>query len=75
MKELKKILDKQVNKKKKMNQIKEMINNQEKKIEIYDMNQQFIEDMKNIQNRYEDKQEIFMMNNIIGNNNNFNNYD
>ena len=58
-----------------MNQIKEMINNQEKKIEIYDMNQQFIEDMKNIQNRYEDKQEIFMMNNIIGNNNNFNNYD
>ena len=75
MEDFRKILDEQVNQKKKMNQIKEMINNQEKKIEIYDMNQQFIEDMKNIQNRYEDKQEIFMMNNIIGNNNNFNNYD
>ena len=39
------------------------------------MNQQFLEDVKNIQNRYEDRQEIFMMNNIIGNNNNFNDYD
>ena len=75
MEDFRKILDEQVNQKKKMNQIKEMINNQEKKIEIYDMNQQFIEDMKNIQNRYEDRQEIFMMNNIIGNNNNFNDFD
>ncbi len=39
------------------------------------MNQQFLEDMKNIQNKYEDRQEIFMMNNIIGNNNNFKDFD
>ena len=58
-----------------MQQIKNMIDSQEKKQDIYDMNQQFLDDMKNIQNKYEDRQEIFMMNNIIGNNNNFNDYD
>ena len=75
MEDFRKTLDEQVNQKKKMQQIKDMINNQEKKQDLYEMNQQFLEDVKNIQNRYEDKQEIFMMNNIIGNNNNFNDYD
>ena len=45
-------MDEQVNQRKKMKQIKDMIDNQEKKQDIYDMNQQFIEDMKNIQNIY-----------------------
>ena len=75
MEDFRKTLDEQVNQKKKMQQIKNMIDNQEKKQDIYDMNQQFLEDMKNIQNKYEDRQEIFMMNNIIGNNNNFNDFD
>ncbi len=75
MEDFRKTLDEQVNQKKKMQQIKDMINNQEQKQDIYEMNQQFLEDVKNIQNRYEDRQEIFMMNNIIGNNNNFNDYD
>ena len=73
--DFRKTLDEQVNQKKKMQQIKDMISSQEKKQDIYEMNQQFLEDVKNIQNRYEDRQEIFMMNNIIGNNNNFNDYD
>ena len=68
-------MDEQVNQKKKMQQIKNMIDSQEKKQDLYDMNQQFLEDMKNIQNKYEDRQEIFMMNNIIGNNNNFKDFD
>lgn len=75
MEDFRKTLDEQVNQKKKMQQIKNMIDSQEKKQDIYDMNQQFLEDMKNIQNKYEDRQEIFMMNNIIGNNNNFNDFD
>ena len=75
MEDFRKTLDEQVNQKKKMQQIKDMINSQEQKQDIYEMNQQFLEDVKNIQNRYEDRQEIFMMNNIIGNNNNFNDYD
>ena len=75
MEDFRKTLDEQVNQKKKMQQIKDMINSQEKKQDLYEMNQQFLEDVKNIQNRYEDRQEIFMMNNIIGNNNNFNDYD
>ena len=75
MEDFRKTLDEQVNQKKKMQQIKNMIDNQEKKQDIYDMNQQFLEDMKNIQNKYEGRQEIFMMNNIIGNNNNFNDFD
>ena len=54
---------------------RDMMNNQEKKQDIIDMDQQFIEDVRNIQNKYEDRQEIFMMNNIIGNNNNYNNFD
>ena len=58
-----------------MKQIKDMINNQEQKQDLYEMNQQFLDDVKNIQNRYEDRQEIFMMNNIIGNNNNFKDFD
>ena len=75
MEDFRKTLDEQVNQKKKMQQIKDMINNQEKKQDIYEMNQQFLDDVRNIQNRYENNQEIFMMNNIIGNNNNFNDYD
>jgi hypothetical protein len=75
MEDFRKTLDEQVNQKKKMQQIKDMINNQEQKQDIYEMNQQFLEDVKNIQNRYEDRQEIFMMNNIIGNNNNFKDFD
>ena len=75
MEDFRKTLDEQVNQKKKMQQIKNMIDSQEKKQDIYEMNQQFLEDMKNIQNKYEDRQEIFMMNNIIGNNNNFNDFD
>ena len=75
MEDFRKTLDEQVNQKKKMQQIKNMIDSQEKKQDIYDMNQQFLEDMKNIQNKYEDRQEIFMMNNIIGNNNKFNDFD
>ena len=75
MEDFRKTLDEQVNQKKKMKQIKDMINSQEQKKDIYEMNQQFLQDVKNIQNRYEDRQEIFMMNNIIGNNNNFKDFD
>ena len=75
MEDFRKTLDEQVNQKKKMQQIKNMIDSRETKQDIYHMNQQFLEDMKNIQNKYEDRQEIFMMNNIIGNNNNFNDFD
>ena len=72
--DFKKSLDEQVNQKKKMQEIKNMLANKGQKQDIYDMNQQFIEDVKNIQNKYEAKPEIIMMNNIISNNNN-NNYD
>ena len=75
MEDFRKTLDEQVNQKKKMKQIKDMINSQEQKKDIFEMNQQFLQDVKNIQNRYEDRQEIFMMNNIIGNNNNFKDFD
>jgi len=74
MDDFKKSLDEQVNQKKKMQEIKNMLANKGQKQDIYDMNQQFIEDVKNIQNKYETKPEIIMMNNIISNNNN-NNYD
>ena len=53
-----------------MQEIKNMLANKGQKQDIYDMNQQFIEDVKNIQNKYESKPEIIMMNNIISNNNN-----
>ena len=75
MEDFRRTLDEQVKQRKKMKEIRDMMNNQEKKQVIIDMDQQFIEDVRNIQNKYEDRQEIFMMNNIIGNNNNFNNYD
>ena len=75
MEDFRRTLDEQVKQRKKMKEIRDMMNNQEKKQDIIDMDQQFIEDVRNIQNKYEDRQEIFMMNNIIGNNNNYNNFD
>ena len=74
MEDFKKSLDEQVNQKKKMQAIKDMLANKGEKQDICDMNQQFIEDVRNIQNKYEEKPEIIMMNNIISNNNN-NNFD
>ena len=57
-----------------MKEVKEMLSNKGEKKDIYDINQQFIEDIRNIQNKYEEKPEIIMMNNIISNNKK-NNYD
>ena len=74
MEDFKKSLDEQVNQKKKMQAIKELMADQAQRQDIYEINQQFIDDVKNIQNKYEEKPEIIMMNNIISNNNN-NNYD
>ena len=67
MDDFKRSLDEQVNQKKKMQEIKNMLANKTQKQDICDLNQQFIEDVKNIQNKYEPKPEIIMMNNIISN--------
>ena len=45
-----------------------MIDSQEKKQDIYDMNQQFLDDMKNIQNKYEDRQNLAVISPGINNN-------
>ena len=58
MEDFKRILDEQVNQKKKMQEIKEMLSNKSQKKDIYDINQQFIEDIRNIQNKYEEKLHI-----------------
>jgi hypothetical protein len=50
-----------------MQEIKNLLANKSQKQDLCDMNQQFIEDVKNIQNKYEPKPEIIMMNNIISN--------
>ena len=73
--EFKKSLDEQVNQKKKMQEIKELMDNKGQKQDIYDINQQFIEDVKNIQNKYEVKPDMIMMNNIISNNNKMNSFE
>lgn len=73
--EFKKSLDEQVNQKKKMQEIKDLMNNKGQKQDIYDINQQFIEDVKNIQNKYEVKPDMIMMNNIISNNNKMNSFE
>ena len=57
-----------------MQEIKDLMANKEPKKDIYDINQQFIEDVKNIQNKYEVKPDMIMMNNIISNNNNMNKF-
>ena len=67
MDDFKRSLDEQVNQKKKMQEIKNLLANKSQKQDLCDMNQQFIEDVKNIQNKYEPKPEIIMMNNIISN--------
>jgi hypothetical protein len=67
MDDFKRSLDEQVNQKKKMQEIKNLLANKSQKQDLCDMNQQFIDDVKNIQNKYEPKPEIIMMNNIISN--------
>ena len=58
-----------------MQEIKDLMDNKGQKQDIYDINQQFIEDVKNIQNKYEVKPDMIMMNNIISNNNKMNSFE